>query len=87
MISEIGAGQKICLQARYEKAQDADPTTTICRMPVVRTATFYPKPPEVTVGSATSEPSIRLIFSCHDAIFLGSRPTRPTANGPSPSMT
>jgi hypothetical protein len=43
MISEIGAGQKICLQARYEKAQDADPTTTICGMPVVRTATFDPK--------------------------------------------
>jgi hypothetical protein len=43
MISEIGAGQKICLQARYEKAQDADPTTTICGMPVVRTATFDPR--------------------------------------------
>jgi hypothetical protein len=50
MISEIGAGQKICLQARYEKAQDADPTTTICGMPVVRTATFDPLQALATVG-------------------------------------
>jgi hypothetical protein len=48
MISEIGAGKKSVYKPRYEKAQDADPTTTICGMPVVRTATFDPLRPTTT---------------------------------------
>ena len=49
MISEIGQGKKSVYKPRYEKAQDADPTTTFCGIPVVRTATFDPKRSSVTV--------------------------------------
>jgi hypothetical protein len=37
MISEIGQGKK------YKKAQDADPTTTICGMPVMRNGDLRPQ--------------------------------------------